>query len=117
MVNEGNSHLHPSDWKRYKDDGWDIKEDCDENQIYQFTEYLNDAVLKDKIRFQPVVKESRLEFLDVKVHLRNGYITPEIYSKETDSQAWALDKDRSGSAVPIRSNSIHFEDRSGSKLT
>ena len=84
MVNEGNSHLHPSDWKHYRDDGWDIEEDCDENQIYQFTEYLNDAVLKDKIRFQPVVKESRLEFLDVKVHLRNGYLTPEIHSKETD---------------------------------
>ena len=88
VVNEGNSHLHPSDWKRYRDDGWDIEEDCDENQIYQFTEYLNDAVLKDKIRFQPVVKESGLEFLDVKVHLRNGYLTPEIYSKETDSHEY-----------------------------
>ena len=83
VVNKGNSHLHPSDWKRYRDDGWDIVEDCDENQIYQFTEYLNDAGLKDKIRYQPVVKESGLEFLDVKVHLRNGYLTPEIYSKET----------------------------------
>ena len=33
VVNEGNSHLHPSDWKRYRDDGWDIEEDCDENQL------------------------------------------------------------------------------------
>ena len=85
MVNEGNSQLHPSDLKRYRDDGWDIEEDCDENQVYQFTKYLNDAVLKDKIRFQPVVKESGLEFLDVKVHLRNDYLTPQIYSKETVS--------------------------------
>ena len=45
-------------------------------------------VLKDKIRFQPVVKESGLEFLDVRVHLRNGYVTPEIYSKETDSHEY-----------------------------
>ena len=68
--------------------GWNIEEDCDENQIYQFTEYLNDAVLKDKIRFQPVVKESGLEFLDVKVDLRNDYLTLEIYSKETDSHEY-----------------------------
>ena len=88
MVNEGNSHLHPSDWKRYRDGGWDIEEDCDKNQIYQFMEYLNDTVLKNKIRFQPVVKESGLEFLDVKVHLRNGYLTLEIYSRETDSHEY-----------------------------
>ena len=88
MVNEGNSQLHPSDWKRYRDDRWDIEEDCDENQIYEFTEYLNETVLKDKIRFQLVVKESGLEFLDVKVHLRNGYLTPEIHSKETDSHEY-----------------------------
>ena len=31
-----------------------------------------------------MVKESGLEFLDVKVHLRNGNLTQEIYSKETD---------------------------------
>ena len=28
VVNEGNSQLHPSDWKRYRDDGWDIEENC-----------------------------------------------------------------------------------------
>ena len=85
-MHEGNSQLHPSDWKRYRDDGWDIEEDCDENQIHEFKVYLiNETVLKDKIKFQPVVKESRLEFLDVKVHLRNDYLPPEIYSKETDS--------------------------------
>ena len=88
MVNEGNSQLHPSDWKRYRDDGWDIEENCDENQICEFTKYLNETVLKDKIRFQPVVKESGLEFLDVKVHLRKGYLTPDICSKETDSHEY-----------------------------
>ena len=35
-----------------------------------------------------VVKESGLVFLDVTVHLRNGYLTPEIYSKETDSHEY-----------------------------
>ena len=39
-VNEGNSQLHPSDWKHYRDDRCDIEEDCDENQIHDFTEYL-----------------------------------------------------------------------------
>ena len=59
-VNEVNSQLHPSDWKLYRYDGWDIEENCDENQINEFTEYLNQTVLKDKIRFQSVVKESGL---------------------------------------------------------
>ena len=62
--------------------------DCDENQIYEFMEYLNRTVLKDKTRFQPLVKESGLEFLDVKVYLRNGYLTPEISSEETDSHEY-----------------------------
>ena len=35
-----------------------------------------------------MVKESGIEFLDVKVHLRNGYLTPEIYSKERDSHEY-----------------------------
>ena len=35
-----------------------------------------------------MVKESGPEFLDVKVHLRNGYLAPEIYSKETDSHEY-----------------------------
>ena len=30
VVDEGNSQLHPSDWKRYRDEGWDIEEECDE---------------------------------------------------------------------------------------
>ena len=54
VVDKGNSQLHPSDWKRYMVDGWDIEEDCDENQIYEFTKYFNETVLKDKIRFKRV---------------------------------------------------------------
>ena len=57
-------------------------------KFMNFTHYLNETVLKDKIRFQPLVKESRLKFLDVKMHLRNGYLTPEIYSEETDSHEY-----------------------------
>ena len=39
---ERNSQLHPSEWKRYRDDGSDMEEDCDENQIHEFREYLNE---------------------------------------------------------------------------
>ena len=45
-------------------------------------------MLKDKIKFEPITKEIGLEFLDVKVHLKNGYLIPEIYSKETDSHEY-----------------------------
>ena len=46
---------------------------------------MNKDKLKDKIKFELVSKETRLEFLDGKVHLDNGYLVPEIYSKEADS--------------------------------
>ena len=40
--------------------------------------------LRDRIKFELVSKGTGLEFLDVKVHLNNGYLVPEIHSKETD---------------------------------
>ena len=55
VVNAENGQLHPNDWKRHGDDGWDIEQDCDENQIHELTEHLNETLLKGKIRFQPVV--------------------------------------------------------------
>ena len=56
--------------------------------VNNFTNYLNETILKDKIKFEPVTKETGLEFLDVKVHLKNCYLIPEIYSKETDSHEY-----------------------------
>ena len=56
--------------------------------IYIYTDHLNENILRDKIKFELVSKGTRLEFLDVKVHLNNGYLVPEIHSKETDSHEY-----------------------------
>ena len=56
--------------------------------VKNFTDHLNETILKDKIKFEPVIKETGLEFLDLKVHLKNGYLIPEINSNETDSHEY-----------------------------
>ena len=76
--------LIPGDWKRYRDDTWDIEENANEKDLVQFTEYINAKVLKDKIKFTLEHSETELVFLDTKVHLKNGFLIPEIYSKPTD---------------------------------
>ena len=52
--------------------------------IENFTKYLNKTVLPGKIKFEPEYNEKYLDFLDVRVHLRGGYLIPEIHSKPTD---------------------------------
>ena len=88
VARQGDGSLKPSDLCRYTDDTWDIEEVCDDHMVKNFTNYLNETILKDKIKFEPVTKDTGLEFLDVKVHLKNGYLIPEIYSKETDSHEY-----------------------------
>ena len=80
--------MRPSDWCRYRDDTWDIEEDFDDKNATRITDYLNENILRDKIKFELVFKETGLEFLDVKVHLNIGYLVPEIYFTETDSHEY-----------------------------
>ena len=59
-----------------------------EKDLVQFTEYMNVKVLKDKIKFTLEHSETELVFLDTKVHLKNGFLIPEIYLKPTDSHEY-----------------------------
>ena len=45
-------------------------------------EYMNNKVLKDKIKFTLENSETELVFLDIKVHLKNEFLIPEIYSNQ-----------------------------------
>ena len=80
--------LIPSDWKRYRDDTWDIEENVEGEQLEEFTRYLNSEVLRDKIKFTVESSGSQLVFLDTKVYLREGFLVPEIYSEPTDSHEY-----------------------------
>ena len=75
----------PTEWKRYRDDTWDLEEEVTEPQLHEFTEYMNSSVLQNNIKFTMETSKQDLVFLDMKVHLREGYLIPEIYSKPTDS--------------------------------
>ena len=78
----------PTDWKRYRDDTFNIEEDVEEQELSSFTEYLNSNILESKIKFTMETSRQELVFLDTKVHLKNGYPIPEIYSKPTDSHEY-----------------------------
>ena len=88
VARQGDENLQPSDWRRYRYDTWDIEEDCDDESAKRFTDHLIESILRDKIKFELASKRTGLEFLDAKVHLNNGYLVPEIYSKETDSHEY-----------------------------
>ena len=75
-------------WKRYRDDTSDIEENWDSQKVKEFTQYLNESVLKDKIKFEEESSGHELVFLDTKVHLIDGYLVPEIYSVPTDSHEY-----------------------------
>ena len=49
---------------------------------------MNAKVLKDEIKFTLEHSETELVFLNTKVHLKNGFLIPEIYSKQTDSHEY-----------------------------
>ena len=75
-------------WKRYRDDTLDIEENWDSQKVKEFTQYLNESVLKDKIKFEEEPSGHELVFLDTKVHLIDGYLVLEIYSKPKDSHEY-----------------------------
>ena len=69
VARQGDGSLKPNGWRRCRDDTWDTEEVCDDHMVKNFTDHLNETILTDKIKFEPVAKETVLEFLDVKVHL------------------------------------------------
>ena len=47
---KGDENLQPSDWHRYKDDTWDIEEDCDDENAKRFTDHLNKYIIRSNLR-------------------------------------------------------------------
>ena len=82
--------LEPRFWKRYRDDSFDIVwlENAIERKLHEFTDYLNNNVLKGGIVFELEPPGTELNFLDVKARITDGYLVPEIYSKLTDAQPY-----------------------------
>ena len=56
--------------------------------VDRFTKHIIENVLKNKIRFEEKTSDSELDFLDVKVCLKDGYLMPKIYAKPTDAHMY-----------------------------
>ena len=82
--------LKPLDWSRYRDDTFDIEigELANMENVYRFTDYLNEEMCKGKIIFEPDSDPNQLAFLDTRVNLSGGFLRPVIYSKPTDAHRY-----------------------------
>ena len=61
-------------WKRYRDNTLDIEEDWDSQKVKEFTQNLNESVLKDKTKFEEESSGHESVFLDTNVYLIDGYL-------------------------------------------
>ena len=77
--------IKPSQWWRYRDDIFDLWQQG-LAALNSFTEYINS--LYPMIKFELVYSESKLNVLDVELHLVNGFIQTDVYSKPTDSHLY-----------------------------
>ena len=70
---------------RYRDDIFDLWTQG-ESKLLEFTNYINS--LYPTIKFELVYSEESLNVLDLTLHLQNGYIITDTYSKPTDSNLY-----------------------------
>ena len=75
----------PSLWWRYRDDIIDFWTEG-LPALHEFTEFLNQ--LYPTIKFELVVSESKLNVLDLTLHLIDGFIYTDVYSKPSDSHLY-----------------------------
>ena len=77
--------LKPLLWWRYRDDIFDLWTQG-LPKLLEFTDYINS--LYPTIKFELVYSDSFLHVLDVTLHLKDGLIVTDIYSKPTDSHLY-----------------------------
>ena len=78
--------IRPSLWWRYRDDIFDLWMQG-LSQLNSFTEYINS--LYPTIKFGLVFSENKLNMiLDITLHLIDGFIRTDVYSKPTDNHLY-----------------------------
>ena len=77
--------LRPSLWWRYRDDVFDLWQQG-LPALDTFTQYINS--LYPTIKFEVVSSENCLHVLDLTLHLVDGFIRTDVYSKPTDSHLY-----------------------------
>ena len=77
--------IKPSCWWRYRDDILDFWT-LGEQKLLEFTEYIHS--LYPTIKFTFTYSKDKINFLDLTLHLVDGKIETDIYSKPTDSHLY-----------------------------
>ena len=77
--------LKPLLWWRYRDDIFDLWTQG-LPKLLEFTDYINS--IYPTIKFELVYSDSFLHVLDLTLHLKDGLIITDIYSKPTDSHLY-----------------------------
>ena len=82
--------IKPGNWGRYRDDTFAIEVgDLSKTEnVDRFTKHINRYVLENEIRFEGKTSNSELEFLNVIVCLKDGYLMPKIYANPTDAHRY-----------------------------
>ena len=81
------------DWKRYRDDSFSIFLQSSREREIEKTNWMNDNIVKNKIKFTMECSQNEMVFLDTKIIAtpiseKQVVITTDIYSKKTDTHQY-----------------------------
>ena len=81
------------DWKRYRDDSFSISLQSSREREIEKTNWMNDNIAKNKIKFTMECSQNEMVFLDTKIIAtpiseKQVVITTDIYSKKTDTHQY-----------------------------
>ena len=81
------------DWKRYRDHSFSISLQTSKEREIEKTEWMNNNIVKDKIKFTMECSQDEMIFLDTKIIAtpisdKQVVITTDMYSKKTDTHQY-----------------------------
>ena len=80
--------FQPLELIRYRDDCFDVELNKTEEEINEFTDFLNQLV--PGIKFKPKIRSDDIEFLDTLVTIKDGFLITSPFSKPTDSKQYLV---------------------------
>ena len=80
--------FQPLELIRYRDDCFDVELNKTEDEMNEFTDFLNQLV--PEIKFKPKIRSDHMEFLDTLVTIKDGFLITSLYSKPTDSKQYLV---------------------------
>ena len=88
--------IEPENYRRYRDDTFDVCLKSSEEDQKLVTNWMNENIYQDKIKFTANYDREKMVFLDTELTLREAtvnnergfYLIPQMYSKDTDTHQY-----------------------------